>query len=56
MSKKTTTINSSAYAFMKSILSPKLKVIDLYVKGKWLVAELDSGIKFSVLNKDLSTS
>lgn len=44
-------VNSDAYAYLKSLLHPSVKVVDLYVWGKWLKAELSSGITFSVKNQ-----
>ena len=46
------TVNSNAYAYLKSLLHPAVKIIDLYVQGKWLTAELSSGMRFSVKNSD----
>lgn len=43
-------INSDAYNYLKSLLHPNVRVLDLYVWGKWLKAELSSGINFSVRN------
>lgn len=48
---KNNTINSNAYAYLKSLLHADVKILDLYVWGKWLKAELSSGMSFSVLNK-----
>lgn len=50
---KNKTINSNAYAYLKSIIHPAVKIIDLYVWGKWLKAELSSGMTFSVKNQTL---
>ncbi len=49
---KNKSINSNAYAYIKSIIHPGLKVLDLYVRNGWLVAELSSGVRFSVRNKN----
>lgn len=48
--KKADAINSDAYKYLRSIIHPTVKVVDLYVRGKWLMAELNSGIRFSVKN------
>jgi hypothetical protein len=48
---KNITINSHATAFLKSFLHPSVKIVDLYVKGKWLWAELSSGVNFAVKNQ-----
>ena len=48
---KNNTINSNAYAYLKSLLHSDVKIMDLYVWGKWLKAELSSGISFSVKNQ-----
>ncbi len=45
------TINSDAYAYLKALLDPRIRILDAYVWGKWLKAELSSGITFSVKNK-----
>lgn len=47
-----TAINSNAYKYLKSLLHPNVKIIDAYIRGRWLVAELSSGIRFSVKNSD----
>jgi hypothetical protein len=44
-------INSNALAFLKSLINPENKVLDLHVMGKWLTADLSSGCRFSVRNK-----
>lgn len=46
-------INSNAYKYLKSLLHPSVSILDAYVMGKWLTAELSSGIRFSVKNKDI---
>lgn len=48
---KNKTINSNAAGWLKSMLSPGVKVVDMYVDGKWLRAELSSGVRFSVKNQ-----
>lgn len=45
-------INSNAYAYLISFLAVGVKVWDAYVEGKWLRAELSSGITFSVRNQN----
>jgi len=50
MSKKNNAVNSSSYDHLISLIGDKVKVMDLEVRGKWLVAHLSSGIKFWVLN------
>lgn len=47
------TINSNAYAYLKSLLHADVKILDLYVWGKWLKAELSSGMSFSVKNQTI---
>ena len=47
---KNQTINSNAYAYLLSLLNKAVDVVELSVKGKWLVAELSSGVRFSVKN------
>lgn len=49
---KNKTINSNAFAYLKSLLDPRVHIIDCYVWGKWLKATLSSGISFSVRNQD----
>ena len=46
-------INSNAFAYLKSLLHPDVKVLNVYVWGKWLRAELSSGVNFSVKNSDI---
>jgi hypothetical protein len=46
-------INSNALAYLKSLINPENKVLDLHVRGKWLTAYLSSGVKFSVKNKSI---
>ena len=36
--KKDKTVNSHAYAYLKSLVHPTIKIVDLYVRGKWLTA------------------
>lgn len=48
--KKIQAINSNALAYLKSLISVENKVLDLHVMGKWLTADLSSGIRFSVRN------
>lgn len=57
MSKYNTAINSSSYEYLKSLISDKVKIVDVKVMGKYLTAFLQSSanpygacIKFSVLN------
>ncbi len=47
---RNTAVNQSAYQHILSLLDPKVSVAGLRVKGKWLEALLDNGIKFSVKN------
>ena len=49
--KKVVAINSNALEYLKSFLHPNVKIMDLYIWGKWLKAELSSGCNFSVKNK-----
>lgn len=51
--KKQVAINSNALAYLKSFIHPDVKVLDLYIWGKWLKAELSSGCTFSVKNKSI---
>lgn len=48
--KKQNTISSQSLAYLKSLISPQVDVVDVTVKGKWLTALLSNGIYFSVLN------
>lgn len=48
--KKQKAINSSALEYLKSFLAQDVKILDLYIENKWLVAELSSGVRFGVLN------
>ncbi len=47
---KSNSINSSAYAFILSLLADGVKVVDACVEGKWLKCELSSGSRFCVKN------
>lgn len=47
---KNNTINSNAYAYLLLLLNKTTEVVRLTVRGKWLTADLSSGIKFSVKN------
>lgn len=46
-------INSNAFAYLKSLLHKDVRVLNAYVWGNWLKAELSSGITFSVRNTDI---
>lgn len=50
---KNKSINSNAYAYLKSLIDQRLLIRDCYVQGKWLTAELSSGVRFSVKNQDV---
>lgn len=47
------TINSNAFAYLKSLIDPRIKIVDAYVMGIWLWAELNSGVRFGVKNQDI---
>lgn len=51
MSKYNNAVNSDAYSRINNLIGSKNTIVDLYVRGKWLVAVLASGCKFMVLNK-----
>ncbi len=51
--KETQSINSNAYAYLRGLLAPGVKIVDAYVEGKWLRAELSSGPRLSVRNQSL---
>lgn len=44
------TINYDSLSYLKSLLHPDVRIIDLEVHNKWLVATLSSGIRFRVKN------
>ena len=44
-------INSDAASYLKNFLHPSIKITDMSVQGKWLKAELSSGVIFSVKNQ-----
>jgi hypothetical protein len=50
--KKNNSINSNAYAYLKSLIGDRVKIIDVIVWGRYLKASLSSGVYFSVLNQD----
>lgn len=43
-------INSQAFAHLKSYLHPTVRVTDAYVENRWLVLQLDNGIRFKTYN------
>ena len=47
------TINSNAAGYLKSMLASGVKIWDMYVEGKWLYAELSSGVRFAVKNQSV---
>ena len=50
---KNKTINSNAAGFLKSFLHPAVKIVDMYVRGKWLWAELNNSVRFGVKNQSV---
>lgn len=50
MSKNTSAINSDVVGRLHNMFGVK-NILDLEVRGKWLIAYLASGCKFWVLNK-----
>ncbi len=57
---KNNSINSNAYAYLKSFLSPDVHIIDVEIRNGWLRAEvghnhnlMQANISFSVRNKDV---
>ena len=48
--KKNKTINYEALKYLKSLLHPDIKILDLVVEGKWLKATLPN-CYFSVKNQ-----
>lgn len=50
---KNKAINSNAAAYLKSFLHPSVKIVDMYVTGKWLWAELSSSVRFAVKNQSV---
>lgn len=51
--KNNKTINNHAAIYLKSLIAPNLKIVDMYVLGKWLWAELNSGVRFGVKNQTI---
>ena len=53
---KNKAVNSDAYAYLKSLLHPNMKIVDVRVENKYLKADLNcpgrygAGITFSVKN------
>ena len=47
---KNQSINSDAFAYIKGTINRDNKILDAYVRGKWLWAELSSGVRFGVKN------
>lgn len=52
----TPAINANAYQYLLSLLADSVKVTNLTVQGRWLRAQLSSGVVFMVRNKDLDRS
>lgn len=57
--KKNNSINSNAFAYLKSLLSPDVHIIDVEIRNGWLRAEvghnqntMQANISFSVKNQD----
>lgn len=50
---KNNSINYDALKYLKLMLDPHTKIVDLYVQGKWLWAELNTGVRFGVMNKEI---
>jgi hypothetical protein len=50
MSKYNNAINSSSYEYLKSLIHPRVRIVNVEVRGKWLTVYLSSGVKFSVIN------
>lgn len=57
--KKNNSINSNAFSYLKSLLSPDVHIIDVEIRNGWLGAEvrhnqntMQANISFSVKNKD----
>ncbi len=48
---KNNSINSNAYGYLLSLLAAGVKVYDAWVEGKYLCADLSSGITFKVKNQ-----
>ena len=51
MKKQKNPISSDAYAYLKTLIHPTIKIVDLYVEGRYLKAELDSGVRFAIKNQ-----
>jgi len=45
-------INYNALKYLKLLIDPRNKILDLYVEGRWLWAELSSGVRLGVRNTD----
>ena len=43
-------VNSQSFQYLKSLLSPDTKIVDIFVENRWLCALLSSGTKFMVKN------
>jgi len=52
MVKKELPINYEALKYLKSLLDPVVKIMDVYVRNHWLCAELSSNVRFMVRNND----
>ncbi len=47
---KNKAISSASVEYINGIISGQVKIVDLWLEGKWLVAALSSGVKLKVLN------
>ena len=43
-------VNSQSFSYLKSLLGPDTKIVDIFVENRWLCALLGSGVKFMVKN------
>lgn len=43
-------MNYNSYKYLQAIISPQVDIIDVEVRGKWIVATLSSGVHFMVIN------
>ncbi len=48
------TLNYNALAYLKSLISPDIMILDVEVIGRYIRATLSSGVFFSVKNEELA--
>lgn len=50
---KNQTLNYNVLAYLKSLISPDVTILDIQLVGRYIKATLSSGVFFSVRNEEL---